>query len=90
MLFRSVHNTNPNGYAIRRGDWVLINARSGGVSNVPPWYNQANNYPSNDQPGELYNLREDLAQRSNRYTDEPDRVKQLSILLEHIRYGKTN
>jgi arylsulfatase A len=85
-----VHNTNPNGYAIRQGDWVLINARSGAVSKVPDWFAQANGYEPNKQPGELYNLREDLSQRNNRYADEPQRVEELSKLLEQIRSGKSN
>jgi arylsulfatase A len=85
-----VHNTNANGYAIRQGDWVLISATSGAVSKVPDWFTTSNGYELNKQPGELYNLREDLSQRNNRYADEPDRVKQLSILLEQIRRGKAN
>lgn len=85
-----VHNTNANGYAIRQGDWVLISATSGAVSKVPDWFTTSNGYELNKQRGELYNLREDLSQRNNRYADEPDRVKQLSILLEQIRRGKAN
>jgi arylsulfatase A len=83
-----IHNTNPNGYALRQGDWVLINARSGGVSKVPEWYNQANHYQANDQPGELYNLREDLAQRRNLYAEQPEKVSELKLRLEEIRNGK--
>jgi len=85
-----VHNTNPNGYAIRQGDWVLIQARSGAVSKVPDWFAQANSYEPNKQPGELYNLRDDLGQRNNRYAEEPQRVEELSKLLEQIRGGKSN
>jgi arylsulfatase A-like enzyme len=68
----------------------LISATSGAVSKVPDWFTTSNGYELNKQPGELYNLREDLSQRNNRYADEPDRVKQLSILLEQIRRGKAN
>jgi len=83
-----IHNTNPNGYAIRQGDWVLINARSGGVSNVPKWYDQANNYQTNDQPGELYNLRDDLAQRNNLFVQHPEKVNELKLRLDEIRRSK--
>ena len=77
-----IHNTNPKGYAIRHGDWVLIDAKTGGVSAVPEWFDEANGYAKNTQPGELYNLREDLSQKRNRYADEPARVAELKRLLD--------
>jgi arylsulfatase A len=80
-----VHNTNANGYALRHGEWVLIAAKSGSVSKVPEWYDRALGYTPNDQPGELYNLREDLSQKRNRYAEVPDKVKELSGLLMQIR-----
>lgn len=82
-----VHNTNANGYALRHGDWVLIAAKTGAVSRVPEWFDQANGYTENPHPGELYNLRDDLAQKHNLYGDRPDKVKALSSLLEKIRAG---
>lgn len=80
-----VHNTNPNGYALRHGDWVLIAAKTGGVSKVPEWFDRENGYQPNTHPGELYNLRADLAQKQNRYADEPQKVKELMALLEKVR-----
>lgn len=80
-----VHNTNPNGYAVRHGDWVLIAAKTGAVSKVPEWFDQANGYVPNTHAGELYNLRDDLAQKHNLYADQPDKVRELSKLLEQVR-----
>ncbi len=80
-----VHNTNANGYALRHGDWVLIAAKTGAVSKVPDWFDQANGYTKHTQPGELYNLRDDLAQKVNLYADQPEKVKDLSALLEQLR-----
>jgi len=80
-----VHNTNPEGYAVRHGDWVLIAAKTGAVSKVPPWFDAANGYTNNGLPGELYNLREDLAQKHNLYAQQPEKVKELTLLLEQIR-----
>ncbi|MCU0879049.1 MAG: sulfatase-like hydrolase/transferase, partial [Pirellulaceae bacterium] len=80
-----VHNTNASGYALRHGDWVLIAAKSGGVSKVPEWFDKANGYRQNPHPGELYNLRKDLAQKHNLYAEQPDKVQELSALLEQIR-----
>lgn len=80
-----VHNTNPNGYAIRQGDWVLIDAKTGGVSAVPAWFDEANGYAKNPHPGELYNLRDDLAQKKNLYAEKPEKVAELRAELERIK-----
>jgi arylsulfatase A len=80
-----VHNTNPNGYAMRHGDWVLIDSKSGAVSKVPAWFDEANGYTENSQPGELYNLREDLAQKKNHYAEMPEKVAELKALLAKVR-----
>ena len=80
-----VHNTNANDYALRHGDWVLIAAKTGAVSKVPAWFDQAHGYTPNTQPGELYNLRDDLAQKHNLYAEQPDKVRELSTLLKQVR-----
>ncbi len=80
-----VHNTNANGYAIRHGDWVLIAAKTGGVSTVPAWFDEANGYAKNASPGELYNLRDDLGQKNNLYSTHSDKVTELSALLAQIQ-----
>lgn len=82
-----VHNTNADGYAIRHGDWVLIDAKSGGVTRVPPWFDEAHGYTAGDAPGELYDLRADPGQHRNRYADEPGRVADLRRRLQAIRHG---
>jgi len=80
-----VHNTNANNYAIRHGDWVLIAAKTGAVTKVPEWFDQANGYGPNNHPGELYNLREDLSQKRNRYVEKPDMVQELTNILKQIK-----
>lgn len=80
-----VHNTNPNGYALRHGEWVLIEAKSGAVSKVPAWHDVANGYVPNNQPGELYNLKQDLSQKKNLYTEMPEKVAELKALLAKVR-----
>lgn len=75
-------------FAIRRGDWVLIDAPSGddnGKSGEPEWLKQERGYKKNAFPGELYNLRNDLAQRRNLYGEKPDIVKKLKELLERYK-----
>lgn len=80
-----VHNTNANAYAIRQGDWVLINAKTGGVSAMPAWFAEANGYTPNTEPGELYNLRDDPSQKTNLFAKMPDRVAELRAELSRIQ-----
>jgi arylsulfatase A-like enzyme len=81
-------------FAVRQGDWVLIDAPTGqenpDARGEPPWFRQERSYRPHDQPGELYNLREDLAQRHNLYAAKPEIVDRLKILLERAkREGRT-
>ena len=64
---------------------MLIAAKTGAVSKVPAWLDRARGYKPHDQPGELYNLRSDLGQRTNLYAEHPERVGQLSEKLKEIR-----
>lgn len=80
-----IHNTNPNAYAIRRGDWVLIDAPTGGVSKVPAWFDTRFGYQPHSELGELYNLRDDPTQKTNLYAMSPERVAELRALLVQVR-----
>jgi arylsulfatase A len=80
-----VHNTNANGYALRHENWLLVAAKTGAVTRVPPWFDQENKYPPNPNPGELYDLSKDLAERNNLFASQPEKVKELEALLAGIR-----
>jgi len=80
-----IHNTMANAYAVRHDQWVLIAAKTGAHSPVPAWFNQENGYVAHDQPGELYNLAEDLAQKRNLYAENPAKVAELTQLLARVR-----
>ena len=80
-----VHNTNANGYALRHEQWLLVAAKTGAISKVPAWFDPANGYAANDQPGELYDLSADLGQHRNLYASEPAKVAELQKLLEQVR-----
>ncbi len=80
-----VHNTKADHYAIRRENWVLIDAPTGRISAVPEWFDQANGYQKHDQPGELYDLAQDISQRKNLFAEKPDVVSELQSLLRHTR-----
>lgn len=63
---------------IRAGDWKLIDhPGSGGFSESPK------SQPA-DPPGQLYNLREDPAERNNLFHAHPERVVELTRLMKQI------
>jgi arylsulfatase A len=80
-----VHNTKANSYAIRSGEYVLINDKTGALTNVPPWFDQAMGYSSNRFPAELYHLKSDLSQKHNLYAELPEQVSALQTLLKTIQ-----
>lgn len=79
-----VHNTNPNHYALRQGDWVYVEGASGAITRVPQWFDQQHGYVANDLPFQLYNLRSDLEQKHNVASIEKERVSQMQALLREI------
>jgi arylsulfatase A len=81
-----VHNTRSNHYAIRDGNWLLIDAETGYLSRGWQGWERRRDYPAdNDLPVELYNLLEDPGQRHNLAADHPEKVEQLQALLKQIR-----
>jgi arylsulfatase A-like enzyme len=72
-------------FALRQGDWVLIDAPSGDDNREPDWFKQERGYTAHTQPGELYNLREDLTERRNLYGERPEIVQRLKALLEKYK-----
>ncbi len=81
-----IHNTRADQYAIRRGVWLLIDAKDGYVSGRNKEWEAKHNYPDDDkQLTELYNLSNDPGQRKNLAAGHPDQVKELQSLLKKIR-----
>jgi arylsulfatase A-like enzyme len=75
-------------FAIRQGEWVLIDAASGDDNRArgePEWFKRERGYAPNRFPGELYNLHEDLAQRRNLYGEKPEVIQRLKALLEKYK-----
>ena len=72
--------------ALRQGDWVLIAAPTGRENPTPrgepDWFSEQRGYQPHDRKYELFNLRDDPAQRTNRAATEPDRVAAMLALLQ--------
>lgn len=83
-----VHNTNPNHFAIRDHDWLLIDAKSGSISAVPAWFEAANGFQPNPHSAALYNLRDDPGQRNNLIEQFPGKVDEMRQLLAKIRHSR--
>ncbi len=84
-----VHSSASGKLAIRQGDWVLIAAASGQGNNKaisePAWFRTDRGYVDHKQPFELYNLREDPTQKTNRYAEQLDRAKAMQAVLERFQ-----
>ncbi len=82
-----VHNTNKGHYAIRDGQWLLVDAKSGTLSGkgVKDW-EQRHGYPPDDgAPVELYDMERDPGQKHNVAAAHPDVVGRLQKLLAKLR-----
>lgn len=81
-----VHNTFKDIYAIREGDWVLVDAKSGAYRPPSETWREKHQVPAYDgQPAGLYNLRKDISQRNNLAKEHPEKVAALRALLKKIR-----
>lgn len=80
-----VHNTIAGAYAVRHDHWLLVAVQTGAVSQVPAWFDREFGYAPSHQPGELYDLTKDLRQSQNLYAERPDKVAELTSILEEIR-----
>lgn len=81
----TVHNTFANVFALRQGDWLYINAKSGEHNRPPKHYLEERGYTPATTPGLLFNLKDDLAQRHNLYAQHPERVAAMQTLLTQYR-----
>lgn len=79
-----LHSANGK-FAIRQGPWVLIHASTGddnGARGEPAWFKKQRGYQAHTDPAELYDLTKDLSQAKNLYATQPDKVRELTALLE--------
>lgn len=81
-----VHNTKADSYAIRSGNWLLIDDKTGYISKVDQNWLQRYGYPEDDAGAvELYDLASDPGQRHNVADSQPETVQRLRESLRRIR-----
>jgi len=80
-----IHHSCSGRFAIRKGDLVFIDAPSGDDNREPDWFKKERGYTPHDCQGELFNLRDDIVERTNLYAEHPEVVRELSQLLEQTK-----
>lgn len=82
-----VHNTNAGSYAIRSGDWLLIDAKSGYTSKKPTatWIKKHGAIEGTATGSQLFNLKEDIGQLHDVSNANPEKVNELKATLKTIR-----
>jgi arylsulfatase A-like enzyme len=76
-----VHHSSRGVFAIRDGDWKLIEGLGSGGFTKPAVIEPEEGGPA----GQLYNLAEDPSETTNLYLDRPNVVEQLKQILDEIR-----
>ena len=90
LRFATVQNTSQGAFALRQGDWVFIDAPSGAAKKETKEYLERfglEAYPK-ENPGLLYNLRDDPRQSKNLYREYPEKVTAMRELLERYVEGE--
>jgi hypothetical protein len=67
---------------------VLIDAPTGddnGRHGEPEWLAKERGYVRDELPGQLFDLRQDLSQRRNRFAEKPEIVTELKALLKKYK-----
>lgn len=75
-------------YALRQGDWLFINGKSGYHTKVPDWFHSKRGYEKEQTPGLLYNLKEDPSQHHNLYNKYPEKISEMKKLLKRYENGE--
>ena len=77
----TVHHSLSGMFAIRKGDWKLIQGLGSGGFTNPRQVTAAEGGPS----GQLYNLKDDPQEKTNLWIDKPEIVAELTALLEKYK-----
>ena len=86
----TVQNTSPNQFALRQGDWVLIDAPSGAAKKESSSYLEYFGLEAygKGHSGLLFNLKEDPRQSKNLYAQIPEKVASMRNLLKRYLAGE--
>ncbi len=83
-----VHHGGSGKFAIRQGEWVLIDSPTGddnGAHGEPQWFKDERGYTKHTLPAELFNVRDDVSERRNQFAEHPEIARSLKALLEKYK-----
>ena len=80
-----IHHAMNGVFAVRKDNWVFIEAATGEVSPEPLWIKQRINAQPDTTKYLLYNLSDDPRQTRNMSATNSDKVIELQVLLDRIR-----
>lgn len=81
-----IHQTKSERWAIRHGDWLLVEGKDGYHSGRVKAWEEKRDYPADDKGEiELFNMKADIGQKSDLAAKEAEKVAELSALLGKIR-----
>ena len=83
-----VHNTYADVYALRQGDHVLIDSKSGEHNRRPDWVRQQEVYRPAQGSAQLFCLSDDPGQKRDLAAQRPDLVQAMRTRLAQLRAGK--
>lgn len=76
-----IHHSSKSFFAIRKGDWKLVDRMGSGGFSLPVFAETSGGEPK----GQLYNMREDPSETTNLYDERPDVVAELQLELDRIK-----
>lgn len=80
----SVHHALSGMFALRDGEWKLIEGRGSGGFTRPRRYQELPGKPKTPE-GQLYHLAEDLQEKKSLWESEPERIEEMKKKLDEIR-----
>jgi arylsulfatase A len=76
-----IHNTYESRWAVRKGDWLYINYKTGGHRELPESFKKLTGYTDFETEGILFNMKDDPEQRVNLYETYPEIAKEMDRLI---------
>jgi arylsulfatase A-like enzyme len=76
-----IHNTFAKRWAVRKGNWLYINDKTGQHTEMPESFKKIRGYSDFETEGLLFNLKDDTEQRVNLFEQYPEKVKEMERLI---------
>jgi arylsulfatase A-like enzyme len=80
-----IHHSLNGRFAVRKDNWILVEANTAEVSKEPGWIKEKFNYTADTSQLVLYNLNTDMKESGNLCSENPDRANELLLLLRQSR-----